>query len=104
MLLYHLTPAGNLARIKREGLVPGRGPRSRRLGEEHPAIYLFVSREDVDQALLGWLGEEMEETRLALLEIRLPQDIPLRRVAFEVQVSASIPPEAIRVLSSDYDG
>lgn len=103
MLLYHLTPTYHLPRILSEGLLPRRGPRSRRLGEALLSIYFFTSRADADQALMNWLGDEFEEdTHLALLEVQLPTGLAYRQEAFEVQVFAPIPPEAIRVLDRDY--
>ncbi len=99
---YHVTPARNLKRIKAEGLVPKRGPRSRRLGEPGPSIYLFSSLEEVDNALMNWLGEEFgEDTQLAVLQITPPPGVqftPSRGAEWEVQTNQPIPPEYIRVL------
>jgi hypothetical protein len=48
---YHATTTCNVARIMCEGLHPRRGPRSRRLGELHKAVYLFKEREDAADGL-----------------------------------------------------
>ena len=53
---YHVTPARNLPSIQEKGLLPTIGERSLALGEGQEAVYLFPSREDVDNALSNWLG------------------------------------------------
>lgn len=58
---YHITPRRNLEAIKREGLKPSLGERSTSLGEEEPRIYLFDSKESLEDALGNWLGEEFDE-------------------------------------------
>jgi len=55
---YHVTPTCNVPRIMREGLLPRRGPRSRRLGESREAVYLFKGREAAADGLANWLGDE----------------------------------------------
>jgi hypothetical protein len=104
MLFYHVTPMRNLPRIRREGLLPKIGRRSRDLGEPAAAIYLFASVDDAENAISNWLGEYFETTRLALLAVDLPAGIPVTEVAFERQVFAPIPPSAISVLDTDFGG
>jgi hypothetical protein len=102
-VLYHVTPARNLRAIQRDGLMPKRGARSKKLGEPVPAIYLFPSLEAVEDALSGWLGGEFDEdARLALLAVTVPPGAETRTTAdYERIVTAPIPPENIRVLSRD---
>lgn len=58
---YHLTPRRNLEAIKAQGLMPTVGERSESLGEAEPRIYLFDSKESLEDALGNWLGEEFDE-------------------------------------------
>ena len=58
---YHVTLTRNVARIMREGLLPRRGSRSRRLGESREAVYLFKGREAAADGLANWLGDELPE-------------------------------------------
>ena len=58
---YHLTPRRNLDAIKAQGLMPSIGERSEDLGEEEPRIYLFDSKQSLEDALGNWLGEEFDE-------------------------------------------
>ena len=103
MILYHLTPARNIPALGRQGLIPRHGVRAKRFGEPRPAIYCFASMDDLDEGLVNWLADEFPETtRLALLEIDLPDTLAWERVAFEIQVFDPIPPAAIRIVSRDY--
>lgn len=45
------------------------GPRSAAVGEPVPGVYLFSSREAVETALLNWLGEELEDEAIVILQI-----------------------------------
>ena len=75
---YHVTTPEGLEGIKQRGLVPQVGDRSRALGEENPGVYLFPSRDDRDNALGNWLGDEFEDhDTLHSLEVDLPHDWPL---------------------------
>lgn len=69
-MLYHVTPSENLPSILGSGLKPAIGPRSAELGEPQPFVYLFRSLQDVETALMNWLGEALEDAgELAILEI-----------------------------------
>jgi hypothetical protein len=71
----HVTLTRNVARIMREGLHPRRGPRSRRLGESHRAVYLFKGREDAADGPVNWLGDELpEDEPVALIMASLPKE------------------------------
>jgi len=100
--LYHVTPADNLDIIMKEGLVPQIGERSQASGENIPMIYFFDSESNLEQALLGWLGEELEGKSVVVLEVRLPKSFQtmLRWEAFEVQCQKRIPPLYIRIRPS----
>jgi len=101
--VYHVTPARNLSRIRSEGLIPRVGARSKRLGEKVPAVFVFPTIDDVDVAMDQWLLDEFpESTRLALLKVDLPPDLPCHSdVEYEIGVRAPIPPCALTVLSTD---
>lgn len=103
MRCYHVTYAEGVSSILRDGLVPRRGLRSCSLGEGREAVFLFPSLEDVEDALMNWLGEEMDDDKpLALLEVQLPPDLSFRsEVAWEMIVEDLIPPDCIRVLLWD---
>ncbi len=102
-MAYHVTPARNVARILREGLVPRIGPRSRRLGEPVACVYVFPTAEDLSCALDNWLLDEFgEDAILALLEVDVPEDV--RRAdgaGYEGALLDPVPPVALRVLHRD---
>ena len=58
MTFFHVTRAENLSDIMRGGLVPSIGARSQAAKERHPAVFLFSSRDAMEDALMNWLGEE----------------------------------------------
>ena len=58
---FHVTPRKNLSAIQKEGLLAQIGDRSQEAKEEAEAVFLFPSKEDMDNALLNWLGEAFEE-------------------------------------------
>lgn len=108
MPLYHVTPARLLPRILDRGLSPRTGPRASALGETEPAIYLFESLADVEDALTGWLGEwfsdeGLRQGELVVLEVDLPEDISTRKdVGYERVVLEGISPQCIgRILEED---
>lgn len=97
-VLYHVTPSSNVDSIRKSGLVPQIGERSKAAGEESPAIYLFASKEEMEQACWSWLGEEFENESIAVLEVRLPKPY-LEELAFdefEIRCQKPIPPQYIQ--------
>lgn len=104
--LYHVTPVRNLKKIMQDGLIPRHGVRSHRISEPTPAIYLFPSLADVDDAINGWMGNNFsDEARLALLAVTVPLDISMHSdVEYERAIHSPIPPENIRVLTRDLLG
>jgi hypothetical protein len=102
---YHVTLTRNVARIMREGLHPRRGPRSRRLGESHRAVYLFKGREDAADGLVNWLGDELpEDEPVALIMVSLPTGacILATTADYELVVADHIPPENLTVIELDW--
>ena len=103
---YHITLTRNVGRVLQDGLVPRIGPRSRRLKESRPAIYLFPTIEDAENAFSNWLGDEFSEnTRLALLKVTIPHTMEVfSDVPFECHVYDPIPAVCISVQSMDLGG
>lgn len=76
---FHVTPIENLESILANGLVPQIGKRSEEIGEEQERIYLFSDFEEMENALMNWLGEAFEEyEELCILQIDLPDDFPIK--------------------------
>jgi len=100
---YHITLTKNLPDILQHGLIPKVGERSALIKETKPAIYLFGSFTDVENALYNWLGDEFEDDTLALLKVELPRNIRVEKVAFEYQVFNPIPPDCLTVISENID-
>lgn len=96
---FHVTPMENVQNIMEHGLVPKIGERSGAQGEETPAIYLFPTMDDMDNALSNWLREWFEGTygpdvELAIVKAFLPPDIYVHydlSVAYECYVTEPIP-------------
>lgn len=103
---FHVTPRKNLSAIQKEGLLAQIGDRSQEAKEEAEAVFLFPSKEDMDNALLNWLGEAFEEEdELIILQIDLPADFPVKRDAdsngelmYEAYSYKNIPPEYISAI------
>lgn len=103
---FHVTPRKNLSAIQKEGLLARIGDRSQEAKEDVEAVFLFPSKEDMDNALLNWLGEAFEEEdELIVLQIDLPADFPVKRDAdsngdlmYEAYSYKNIPPEYISAI------
>ena len=78
---WHVTLTSALPDITKNGLVPSVRDRSTKMGESHPRVYLFQERDDAEDAVMGWLGEEHpdENIKLALLRICLLYTSPSPR-------------------------
>ena len=93
-IFYHVTTLPNAAPIKTQGLKPAIGPRSRHLGETTPAIYLFGTREELDDAVLNWLGEQFDGgSELIFPQLCVPRVISsqFQRDAFEYRSFRPLP-------------
>lgn len=101
---FHVTPAVNLPSIMVEGIQPGIGPRSAVLGESRPAVYLFQTRPDVEDALMGWLGDALDEQELAIIQVSavdcwLPPGAEQGQGAgYELVILQSVPASAIEAV------
>ena len=107
---FHVTEKANWTKIKHEGLKPSIGERSKQIGEQVPAIYLFTSEHDADSALGQWLGEEYEdiaeergidpeELEVVMLKVVIPNDLSCRHPSdaseYEAVCYDNIPPKYI---------
>ena len=99
MTRYHVTPSSNVDSIRKNGLQPRIGERSLSAGEKTPAVFLFANQDDLEQALLNWLGEIFEDEYLVILEIQLPLEYKqfLAQSEYEITCSVAIPPQYIRL-------
>lgn len=103
MQTFHVTPARNIDAILASGLIPAIGERSTELGEAAPAIYLFPTIEDAEDAVGNWLGESFDEDEeLALFAVDIT-DIPyVQEVEWEIIVSEAVSADRMEVLYSNY--
>lgn len=72
-LLYHVTRKENLPDILANGIQPRIGPRSLAANEPEPKIYLFRRKDDMENAVMNWLGELFDDSaELVALKIQMP--------------------------------
>lgn len=103
---YHICARENLASILATGLEPRIGRLSSALGEAVPAVYLFASVVDAEDALAGWFGDQFEEdAEFVLLAVRLSDGLRTTPGAgYEVVVLDPVAPDAIRIENPDFGG
>lgn len=78
------------------GLQPQVGERSRSMDDES-GIYLFASRDDAEDAVMNWLGDQFDDEPLTLLRVTIPAGAYVRQ-AFEILYREPISPDRIEVL------
>jgi len=102
-MLYHVTAASSLPSILEDGIKPAIGPRSALGGETMEFVYAFASIDAVEDALTGWLGDELaEEDEIVILCLNL--DAEPRTGQFEVTLDCTVSPERIvKVLGEDLE-
>lgn len=98
-VFYHVTRTDAISSIMKDGLIPSIGERSVKLNEK-PSIFLFKSVDDVENAMMNWLGDEFGDDSVTLLEIKIPDHIKVypTSAGYEYQVFDSISPEYIKNL------
>lgn len=108
MKYYHVTLLSNIKSIFKDGLLPKIGERSREIGEREEAVYLFPTIEDMEEALMNWLGDWYtdsygENIPLGILEINLPKDFEILDsiVEYEKISKKTIPPQYISLLREE---
>jgi hypothetical protein len=100
--VFHITPASNVASIKRDGLVPAAGPRCAGLEDQTPAVHCYVGINTVEEALQIRLDEAFGlNVPLALLAIEPPDGTTV--TGREVALPYSIDPASIQVVTHDAD-
>ena len=103
-VLYHVTPFENIDSILEDGLEPRVGERSALLDEEK-CIFLFKSKEDLNNALGGWLGEQFEDTQpLGILKIAKDSSMELSSencADYEIKCMNNIEPTQIELIKID---
>jgi len=109
MTYFHVTSEKNLSSIMANGLVSQIGERSKELQEE-AGVFLFQSKNDMEDALSNWLGdwyeENDEQTQLVILEITLPDTFPITTstASFEAIAQSVILPKYINTLDEGERG
>lgn len=74
--VYHVTPNYNLTSIRKHGLIPQLGPNASELDETRPAVWLFPTKEDAENAVNSWLGDQFGyDTPASLLTIQIPEGL-----------------------------
>ncbi|MFG6083410.1 hypothetical protein ACEUZ9_004670 [Paracoccus litorisediminis] len=92
---WHVTPKENLTSILKDGLIPAIGPRSEDCGEDTPAVHLFSTFGDLEDA--QWLWDAFDEDdQLALVHASVPP-----APGSWTEVAECITPERLLVLSED---
>lgn len=105
---YHVTLESNLENIKEFGLEPRKGERSEKLGEPTPLVYLFPTLDDVETALMNWLGEEFDEAygddcRIAILKVDVSGVNLTSSVEYELTTTEHIHPKYICRVVDDFE-
>ena len=101
---YHVTNFKNVPSIMRKGLEP-RVPEDFGIDGDEKGVYLFKSKNDMENALMNWMGERIEEWeeehgeeyQEVALKIDLNKLNPEKikdSVGFEWIVTETIPPNA----------
>lgn len=95
---FHITRAKDVPSILASGLEPRIGPRSRRVCEFIPAVFLFKDRNSIEDGVMNWLGDFFKEDEpLAILEINIPSEYTLADSphSWEIKLYDLIPPQYI---------
>lgn len=104
---FHVTLVDNIPSILERGLEPRIGERSAQIGEKVPRVYLFPSRGYCEDALMGWLGDHLEdEGELAILEADVSAlDLKIDDCAwYEVTAVDTISPDRIiRIMTEAFE-
>jgi hypothetical protein len=99
-IVYHVTPTKNVKSIMRDGLRPQVGNRSSKITGEDNGIFVFNSKNDAEDAIMNWLGDEFgEDAELTLLAIDaegLEQHMSTG-AGYETIMDVGIEPSRIRV-------
>lgn len=101
---YHVTLTNNLSSIFELGLIPQIGHLSKLCGEEQAKIYLFPDQDSMENAILSWMGENIddefgEDAECCYLEISLPDGFNIQsgETGYECYCFDTIPPKYIKL-------
>jgi len=76
MKLFHITKNENIPSIKSVGLKPSIGINSSSYGETKPAIYFFMDKKTMDDALVNWMGDLFdEEDELSVITVDVKEHL-----------------------------
>lgn len=95
---YHITKTSDLVSIMKEGLVPQIGDRSELAKEQEPMVYMFKSLDDAIDGVCNWLGDEMGDEELSLLEVSLCGVSYTSIVEWEMMSRNVISPKNLKVI------
>lgn len=93
MIGYHLTNRRNWQQIRKNGLLPKIGQRSRFVGERKKAVYLFRFLKDIE-----WMKQAFRHEPMILLKIDIPEGSSIERRSKEIVCYSEIPVEKIEFL------
>lgn len=100
---FHVTPKACLSGVLETGLVPSVGRRASAAGEPTPRVWLFPSYSSLEDAMLNWLGDELDGLDPVALKIVLDPEFADRHMTpvpgtFECVCDMTVPPECIVLL------
>ena len=98
MLLYHVTSHKNIKSIKKQGLLPRLDPNAKSCGETKPAIWCFLNKQSMNDALGGWFeGLCDNENGMDYIVISIPDKyVSKSTVDYERIIKQSISPKYIK--------
>ena len=100
--VYHVTHARNVPSIMANGLMPSVGDRTA-AAEDERAVYVFPSIEYAEDAIMNWLGDELDEDEpIAILSLTVPRAWLIDQgVAYERTMHHTVPPEMIKIVREE---
>lgn len=111
LLGYHVTQERNLKSIMKKGLVP-KVPKDFGDDGDYKGVYLFKTKDDMDNAMYNWMGERIEEWEedndKEFKETLLTVDLTgmefslIDSVEYEWTCTETIPPERIIKIEKMY--
>lgn len=96
---FHVSYTKNEESIINNGLIPQTGDRSAKLNDAQ-GIYLFKTMDDVENALMNWLGDELDEDEpITIFQVVIPEPSKLlnTNAEYELVYNGIIPPKYIKV-------
>jgi len=94
---YHFSPAENIDDILEDGLNPKVGMDT---AYTDSRVYLFLTKQDLDDALGSWIYDRFGEEQLALFSVNI-EGIPLQKEAGEYYTSSAISPDRIKLITDN---